>query len=173
MSFISSFDTISVVVFGAEDGGRRAREEEWRRPDSKIFLCISASAADAVAVNPKGIKALLANGLIPFFIKGNPVFSNGPRSLSINHLHYVILDNWVFDKLISVEDLLAKALRRISTYLLVNNNLWGKLVLSSPTMFNDNLKTTPVSFFTSDFNLLSCEFDGFTFKLLYCVILYW
>ena len=38
-----------------------------------IFFCIPASAADAVAVNPKGIKALLANGLITFFISGNPV----------------------------------------------------------------------------------------------------
>ena len=38
MSFISSFDTISAVVRAAEDKGR---------PDPKIFLCISASAADA------------------------------------------------------------------------------------------------------------------------------
>ena len=39
MSSISSFDIISVVV-----------------PDSKTFLCITASAADAAAVNPKEIK---------------------------------------------------------------------------------------------------------------------
>ena len=39
MSSISSFDIISVVV-----------------PQSKIFLCIPASAADTVAVNPNGIK---------------------------------------------------------------------------------------------------------------------
>ena len=63
MSFVS-FDMISVVVFGAEDGGRRTREEEWRRPDPKICLCIPTSAADAAVVNPKGIKTLLANGLI-------------------------------------------------------------------------------------------------------------
>ena len=44
-----------------------------------FFLCITASAADAAAVNPKGIKILLANGLITFFINGNPVFNNGPR----------------------------------------------------------------------------------------------
>ena len=50
MSFISSFDIISVVV-----------------PDPKIFLCIPASAADAAAVNPNGIKTLLVNGLITFF----------------------------------------------------------------------------------------------------------
>ena len=35
--------------------------------------------ADA-AVNPNGIKTLLANGISTFFIKGNPVFSLGPKS---------------------------------------------------------------------------------------------
>ena len=57
MSFITSFDIISVVV-----------------PNRKILLCIAASAADTAdnaAVNPKGIKTLLANGLIKFFINGN------------------------------------------------------------------------------------------------------
>ena len=42
-------------------------------PDPNICLCIPAFAADAAAVNPKGIKKLLANGLITFFINGNPV----------------------------------------------------------------------------------------------------
>ena len=41
-----------------------------------FFLCIPASAVDAAAVNTKGIKTLLANGLITFFINGNP-FING------------------------------------------------------------------------------------------------
>ena len=50
MSLISSFDIINVIC-GAE--------EEWRLlPDPNIFLCIPASAADAAAVNPKGIKTL-------------------------------------------------------------------------------------------------------------------
>ena len=50
MSFTSSFDIISVVV-----------------PNPKmILLCIPAFAADGAAVNPKGIKTLLANGLITF-----------------------------------------------------------------------------------------------------------
>ena len=44
MSSISLFDIISVVS-----------------PDPNIFLCISASAAGDAAVNPKGIKTLLAN----------------------------------------------------------------------------------------------------------------
>ena len=42
-------------------------------PDPNIFLCIPASAADATAVNPKGINTLLANGVITFFINSNPV----------------------------------------------------------------------------------------------------
>ena len=45
------FGMISVVVF----------------PDPNIFLCIIASADDAVAVNPKGLNTLLANGVIIFF----------------------------------------------------------------------------------------------------------
>ena len=51
MSSISLFDIINVVIF----------------PDPKTFLCIPASAADAAAVNLKGIKTLLVNGLITFF----------------------------------------------------------------------------------------------------------
>ena len=67
ISFISSFEIIKVVF-----------------PDPNIFLCIPASAADAAAVNPKGIKTLLANVLITFFNNGNPVFNNGPNSLLKN-----------------------------------------------------------------------------------------
>ena len=51
MSSISSSDIISVVV-----------------PESKILFCIPASAADAAAVNPDGIKTLLDNGLIKFLL---------------------------------------------------------------------------------------------------------
>ena len=40
---------------------------------SLVFLCIPASSADAAPVNPDRIKALLVNGLITFFINGNPV----------------------------------------------------------------------------------------------------
>ena len=68
MSPISSFDIINVVIF----------------PDPNIFLRILASAADAAAVNPKGIKTLLGNGLITCHISGNPVFSNGPSNLPRN-----------------------------------------------------------------------------------------
>ena len=55
-SFISSFDIISVVIL-----------------DPNIFLWIAASVA-AAAVNPNGIKTLLANGLGIFPIKGNGSF---------------------------------------------------------------------------------------------------
>ena len=58
-----------------------------------FFLCILASAADAAAVNPKGIKTLLANGSITFFINGNPAFGNGPSNLPRNHPDCIILDN--------------------------------------------------------------------------------
>ena len=67
ISFISSFEIIKVTF-----------------PEPNIFLCIPASAADAAAVNPKGIKTLLANDLITFFINGGPVFNNGPSNLPTN-----------------------------------------------------------------------------------------
>ena len=80
----------------------------------KIFLCIPASAADVAAVNPNGIK---------LFINGNPVFSHGPKSLPRNPPNCIVLDNCVFDNLISVDVWLAKALPRVGSYLLVSNNL--------------------------------------------------
>ena len=155
MSSYSSFDIISVVFLGPI-----------------ISLSIPVSASDAAAVNPKAIKTLLANGLITIFIKDNPVFSNGPSNLPRNLPDCIILDNWAFDNLISVDERFAKALRGLKTCLLVNNNLWGNLVSLSPMVFVYNPKTTSVSSFIADFNLLCCKFDGFTFKLLYCVILY-
>ena len=48
---------------------------------------------DAAAVIPKGIKTLLANGLIAFFINGNPVFNNGPSNLPRNPPDCIVLDN--------------------------------------------------------------------------------
>ena len=83
ISFISLLDIINVVV-----------------PGPNIFLWIAASDADAAAVNLNGIKALLANGLDTFFIKSNPVFSNGPKGLPKNPPDCPILCNWVFDNFI-------------------------------------------------------------------------
>ena len=48
MSFMLSFDIISVVIFGKAKSKGRLR-------DPKIFLCIYASAADVAAGNPKEI----------------------------------------------------------------------------------------------------------------------
>ena len=76
--FISSFDIISIVLL--------------LLPDPKIFLCIHAPATGAAAVNPDGMKTFLANGLITFFIGGNPVFSNGPSNLPRNPPDCFILD---------------------------------------------------------------------------------
>ena len=45
---------------------------------------MAASVVDAAAVNPNGIKTLLANGLSTFYVKANPVFSNGPKSVLKN-----------------------------------------------------------------------------------------
>ena len=98
---------------------------------------------------------------------------DGSCNLPRNPPDWIIFDNWVFDNLISKDELFAKDLRRFETCLSVNNNLWGKSVSLSPIMFDDNLNTTSDLLFVSDFNLLSCEFDSFTFRLLHYVILYW
>ena len=109
MSFISSFDIISILLLcEAEDEGRWS--EEWQQSDAKVFLCIIAPADDA-AVNPEGIKTFLTNGLITFFISG------GPRSLPRKPPDSIILDIWVFDNLISVDKLFSKALRRFAMQL--------------------------------------------------------
>ena len=67
ISFISSFDIISVVI-----------------PDSKNFFYISAPVVDAATVNPNDIKTFLANGVSTGFIKSKLLFSNSPKSLHRN-----------------------------------------------------------------------------------------
>ena len=42
-------------------------------PDPKSFFWLAASVADAAAVNPNGIKTLLASVFSTFFIKGKSV----------------------------------------------------------------------------------------------------
>ena len=64
ISLISSLEILNVVL-----------------PDPNILLRIAASVANAASINANGIKKLLANGLSTFPIKGNPVFSNGPKGL--------------------------------------------------------------------------------------------
>ena len=55
--------------------------------------------------------------MVYVFINGNPVFSNGPSNVPRNSPDCIILDNWVFNNLISVDELLAKVLRRFETCL--------------------------------------------------------
>ena len=69
-------------------------------PALKIFLWIAASVADAAAVNPNGIKTLLAYGLSTSPIKGNPFFRNVPKILPKNTPDWTILCNWVFDNFV-------------------------------------------------------------------------
>ena len=72
MSFLSSLEIISFV-----------------KPHPKIFFWIAASAADAGAITPNGIKTLLANGLSTFPIEGSLVFNNGTKSIPIiSSLYY-------------------------------------------------------------------------------------
>ena len=111
-------------------------------PAPNIFLCIPAYAADAVAVNPNGIKTFLTNDLITFFVKGNLVFSNGTESLPKNPPDW-IWDNSVFDNLILVDKLFTKALQRFVSCLLLNNNSCGKFYhqdkIIFDVIFDDNL----------------------------------
>ena len=160
ISFKCLFENINVVV-----------------PYPKTFFWIApsvAAAAAAAAVNHKGTKTSLANGLSTFPIKGKPVFSYCPRSLPRNPLNCIILDNWVFKNFILADYLFAKASQILEACVLVNNNLWGKLVpsLELPITFDESFKAPSVPFFNPDFNLLSCQLDNFTFKMLYWVTLY-
>ena len=87
ISLISSLEIISVVKL-----------------DPNIFLWITASVANAAAVNPNGSKTLLANSLSTFPVKGNPVFNNGPKSLPNDPPDCPILCNWVFDNFILADE---------------------------------------------------------------------
>ena len=99
ISCISSLEIISVV---------REAKFKGRAPDRNILLWIAASVADAAAVNPNRIETLLANGLITFPIKCNPVYSNGSKSLHKIQPYCPILCNWVFDNFTLAEELFAQ-----------------------------------------------------------------
>ena len=89
-------------------------------PDPNIFFWIAVSVADAAAVNPKSAKTILGNDLSTFRIKSNPVFSNGPRSLTLNPPKCTILDSWVFENFILADEPFAKALPILETCVLLN-----------------------------------------------------
>ena len=104
MIFISPLEIINIGLCEAKSKGR---------PDPNILLWIAASVAAAAAVSGNGIKTLLANGLSKFFNKGNPVFSNGPKSLPKNSPDCPVLCNWVFDICILADELFTKALKTL------------------------------------------------------------
>ena len=91
----------------------------------------------------------LGNGIRPFFIKDTTVYSNGQRSLPRNPVGCTILSSWVFDKFILLDELFAKYLRSFETCVLVNNNLYEKLVslLELQITFDERFKITSVRFF--------------------------
>ena len=66
------------------------------------------------------------------------------------------------------EELFAKALRSFEICVLVNKKICGKLfsLLEPPTAFDERFKNTSVQFFIPEFNLLSCQLDNSTFKVL-------
>ena len=72
------------------------------------------------------------------------------------------------------DELFAKDLRNFETCVSNNNNLCRKLVspLELLIKFEKLFEATPVSVFTADFSLLSCQLDNFTFKVLYWVNFY-
>ena len=72
---------------------------------------------------------------------------------------------------ILVDEPFAKALQILETYVSVNSTLCGKLFssLESPVTFDERFKVTSRPFFIPDFNLLSCELDNFTYKVLICI----
>ena len=63
----------------------------------------------------------------------------------------------------------------MSNCVLVNSHLYDELFrsLESRTTFDESFKVTSVTFFITNFNLLSSELDNFILKMLYWVILYW
>ena len=125
---------------------------------SRHFLWIASSAADAAAINPNGIKTLLANAWSTFFIKDNPVFSKGPKSMPRNPPNYSILCNWAFDNFLLADESLSKALRSLESCVLVNSNLSRKLFLSleSPATFEEIFKVTSGPFFFISDSKLCC-----------------
>ena len=67
--------------------------------------------------------------------------------------------NWIFENFILFDEAFAKNLQILEAYVLVNNNLCGKLFssLESPTAFDQSFKVTSVPCSILDFNLLSYE----------------
>ena len=118
---ISSFGVIDLVI-------REAMTKEW--PDTNIFLWTVGSVANAIAVIPNGITALLGDGFCTFFIRHRPIFSNGLKSLFRNSPDCHFLCNWVVYNFILAGWTFAKALRSFYACVLVNKKLCSKLFSS-------------------------------------------
>ena len=123
-------------------------------PKPRFFLWIPVSAADSAAVNPNGIKTLLANGVSTFLIIGKLTFTNGSRNTSRN-TGCTILDSWVFDNFILADKLFAKAWRNVSNDLCNSNNSCGKLVslLESPIILDEHFRVTSIALLIADLKL--------------------
>ena len=90
-------------------------------------------------------------------------------------LIFPLLWNWIFQIFILSTEPFAKTLQSLKTCVLFDNELSKKLVssLELPIKFDERFKVMSVLFFISNFNLLSCELDSFTFKMIHWVFSYW
>ena len=78
----------------------------------------------------------------------------------------VIFEQLCLWEFILADDLFAKILQRLATWLSVNNIPRGKLVSLLQKVFDDKLKGTSVAFFVVGFNSFICETDNFKFTAL-------
>ena len=92
----------------------------------EFLSCISESAADAAVLIWIVLKHFYPMLQVSFFLKGH----HGLKSVPRNPTDCTGLDNWVFDNFILVDELFAKALRNLETYVSVNNKLCRNLVWS-------------------------------------------
>ena len=80
-----------------------------------------------------------------------------------------ILCIWIFVNFVLAKEFFSKALRSFETYVLVNNNLCGKLFpsLESPTTFDEIFSVIPVPFFILDFTILrlKCCIESFYIEI--------
>ena len=81
---------------------------------------------------------------------------------SKNPLNCTILDSWVFENLILLDETFTKALRMLKYFVLVKIIYVENYVssLESPITFDERFKVTWVSFFVPDFNLLRCNLNN-------------
>ena len=107
-----------------------------------------------------GINTLLAKSIDTFFNNDKSTFSSGPRNLPTNPTYCIIFDKYIFEKFRLADYLFLKALKRLTTFLFVNDNLWGKLAFSSHF----------AAYFVVDFNLFICESDNFTVVLSHFIL---